>query len=283
MMSENSKIEWCDHTFNPWWGCMKVSEGCRNCYAETLDNRWKGGHWGPGSSRRAMSEDYWRQPVKWNVAAKKAGVKAKVFCASMADVFEGHPDTLIHLERLFRLIFETPHLIWQLLTKRPETAIRLIRSMCGNQMPDNIWIGASVENQKAADERIPLLLEIPASTRFLSCEPLLGPVDLSYWIKFVTVSLPSWKIADDNPSHFVQTKPAISWVICGGESGPHARPMHPGWVTSLRDQCHASKVAFFFKQWGEYGYDEYMSIHKMGKKKSGRLLHGVEHNEFPNP
>src|ERR1041385_2907422 len=169
-MSENSKIEWTDHTFNPWWGCQKVSEGCKNCYAETLDNRYNHAnpHWGPYSGRKPMSEGYWSQPIKWNAEAKKSGIMKKVFCASMADVFEGHPETIEHLNRLFLLILDTPYLIWQLLTKRPENIMRLIPEVWKTNFPHNVWRGTSIENQKAADERIPHLLEGPPGIRFLS-------------------------------------------------------------------------------------------------------------------
>lgn len=326
-MSENSKIEWCDHTFSPWWGCMKVSEGCKNCYAETLDNRWKGDHWGPGSTRRVMSESYWHQPVKWNAAAKKAGIRAKVFCASMADVFEGHPDTEIHLGRLIHLILDTPYLIWQLLTKRPENILRLAPLVWQKEMPHNVWIGTSVENQAAADERIPHLLRIPASVRFLSCEPLLGPVDLSEYAVLTETNSGRNKLAEERGWWYDEwsggfigpgqrdtydARSGIQWVIAGGESGPHARPMHPDWARSLRDQCQASDVPFFFKQWGEWAPSEWRNekavwisqngkvqtdriaatkyigygmhpMAKVGKKAAGRPLDGVEYNEFPKP
>lgn len=309
----NSKIEWTDHTFNPWWGCMKVSAGCKNCYAEALDRRWKGGHWGPGSSRRAMSEAYWTQPLKWDKAAAKAGVKAKVFCASMADVFEGHPDTLPHLARLFQLIDQTPNLIWQLLTKHPENIIPLLwdvfktlpigssaRDMIlkwlnGNIPPANVWIGTSVENQAAADERIPRLLGVPAEVRFLSCEPLLGPVDLTNIKQTIDPGLFGWyHKGKDHEERGIQY-PAIRWVIAGGESGHDARPMHPDWVRGLRDQCKASEASFFFKQQGEWCPGERGRLYRektidftdgqvmvrTGKKAAGRLLDGIEHNEFP--
>lgn len=318
-MSENSKIEWTDHTFNPWWGCQKVSEGCKNCYAETLDNRYnqEKPHWGPSSDRKPMSESYWHQPVKWNDAAHRAGKKAKVFCASMADVFEGHPQTYAHLQRLFKLIDSTPWLNWLLLTKRPENIMRLVPEHWEIHFPWNVWIGTSVENQAAAEERIPHLLRVPAAVRFLSCEPLLGPLDLMY----------PESVFPDGPQmccdgthctcHGLPVDPpliyGINWVIAGGESGPKARPMHPDWAKSVRDQCKSVFIPYLFKQWGEWRpYDhnagdntkplgifqdgifragdivwDYKkgSVHmaKVGKHAAGRLLDGVEHNEFPNP
>lgn len=288
-MSENSKIEWTDHTFNPWWGCMKVSEGCKNCYAEALDRRLNGGHWGPGSSRRLMSEKYWDQPLKWNEAANKAGENAKVFCASMADVFEGHPETLPHLARLFDLIIATPYLTWQLLTKRPENIMQLIPEGWREQLPENVWVGTSVESGEVYD-RIEHLVLVPAVVRFLSCEPLLGPITL--------------------PIDWADGSAMVEWVIAGGESGPGARPCHPDWIRGLRDQCEATGTPFFFKQWGEllprcqeWGFDpdadwpkssrrEFPSPHnpaktnyyyKLGKSKSGALLDGYHHREFPEP
>lgn len=242
---ENSKIEWTDHTFNPWWGCVKISEGCKFCYAEILDNRYhhENSHWGPGSTRKMQSESYWKQPLKWNEAAEKAGVQAKVFCASMADVFEDHKDVHESRMRLFNMIDKTPWLIWQLLTKRPENIREFTPVWHKLGFPDNVWIGTSVENQKAADERIPHLLEVPAKVRFLSCEPLLGPLEFSD----VTRRSDAVRVLGQ------RSLTGIHWVIAGGESGPKARPMHPGWVRSLRDQCQAAGVPFFFKQWGEFG------------------------------
>lgn len=315
----NTKIQWTTHTFNPWIGCMKVSDGCKNCYAEAMDNRWKGGHWGPAGTRRQMSPAYWKQPLKWDKEAAAAGQPAKVFCASMADVFEDNYDTWSELQRLFKLISCTPNLIWQLLTKRPENIMRLIPESWEGQLPSNVWIGTSVEDQASAKIRIPHLIKVPAVVRFLSCEPLLGPLDLNrvfmickhwkanggdpnvygkYWWEPQGLVLAGW----ENPIH---------WVIAGGESGHGARPMHPDWVRMLRDQCAAAKVPFFFKQWGEWRqYDHYAadntrplgmfkdnvfshgnivwdhrgaSVHmaKVGKKMAGRHLDGKEHNEYP--
>lgn len=275
---EQSKIEWTDHTFNCWWGCQKVSEGCKNCYAETLDNRYhhEQPHWGSGSSRKPMSENYWKQPIKWNEAAKAAGRPAMVFCASMADVFEGHPDTLPHLSRLFDLIEATPHLIWQLLTKRPENIRTLTAFKWPERLPSNIWLGTSVENQEMAEKRIPeLISSVSAKRLFLSMEPLLGPVDLSK----VKIKLPG---TGDTEWHAL---PAIDWIIVGGESGHNARIMQNGWVQSIRDQCYKNNVPFFFKQWGEYSCytdDKCEGYVKVGKKKAGRELDGKTYNEFPN-
>jgi protein gp37 len=229
-MGEATAIEWTDHTFNPWWGCVKVSPGCNNCYAEGFSKRVGKDIWGAKAERRFFGDKHWEGPVKWNRMAEQEGRRHRVFCASMGDVFEDRRDLDPWRERLWRLIVDTPHLDWQLLTKRPEVARRLLP---GDYLPDNIWLGTSVEDQQRADERIPMLLSIPASVHFLSCEPLLGPVNLRkrQWV---------WGGA----------RGRINWVIVGGESGPKHRPMKPEWVRDIRDACADSGTAFFFKQWG---------------------------------
>jgi protein gp37 len=320
-MAENSKIEWCDHTFNPWEGCEKVSAGCANCYAERRDKQYhNGGHWGPNGTRKMMSEAYWRQPLKWNRDAEKTGERPRVFCSSLADVFEDRPELIDPRHRLMLLIEQTPSLDWLLLTKRPENIGDMVPvKWFDDGFPSNVWLGTTVENQEQADKRIPKLLKIPARTRFLSCEPLLGAVDLSRY-------LPSMPKVDCPPdltpyynSHF-----ALHWVIAGGESGSNARPSHSDWFRSLRDQCQAAGVPFFFKQSGEWiggKFDRRKSkmvcdateakkscgqifwtnpgapkVHlwdetdhywtnasaRVGKKAAGRLLDGREWNEFPD-
>jgi len=307
---ENSRIEWTDHTFNPWWGCMKVSEGCKNCYAETLDNRYHHAdpHWGPNSARKQMSDKHWMQPFIWDEKAFKSGIKAKVFCASMADVFEDNDDLVVVYgrRRLFNIIENTPNLIWQLLTKRPENIMKFIPLHWASSLPNNVWIGTSVENQDAAENRIPELLNVPARVRFLSCEPLLGPVDLSaIWVKCHncdgSASVPVEGGGVSCPvclTPYQGTVPGINWVICGGESGPGARPMHPDWARSLRDECKVARIPFFFKQWGnwhESDLDEGKGIgierrhlfpggklmYNLGNKKTGALLDGKEWKGFP--
>jgi len=226
LVVENSKIEWCDHTFNPWTGCQKVSPACDNCYAEGWAKRTgQAGLW--NGERRRTSVAYWREPAKWNRDAERDGVRRKVFCASLADVFDNKAMPSWRAD-LFDLIFATPHLDWLLLTKRPQNIRDFFPSYPRGKIWPNIWLGTTVENQVEADRRIPHLLLPPAAKRFLSCEPLLGPVDLIPLIE------------------------SIDWVIAGGESGPNARPMHPDWARSLRNQCQAAGVPFFFKQWGEH-------------------------------
>lgn len=288
-MAENSKIQWTHHTFNPWRGCTKVSEGCAHCYAESMSARNPAvlGEWGPTGTRVVAAESYWREPAKWNRAAEAAGGRRRVFCASLADVFEDWPGTMsaadgaalfacnecgawrtmermchgpsAHYpvtmddarERLFKLIGATPYLDWLLLTKRPENVVRLTRraidpfyapggngaaepngldaAAFGDLYP-NVWLGTSAENQRRLDERAPHLLRVPARVRFVSAEPLLGPLDLRRWLDPVR---------------------GVNWVIVGGESGAGARPFDPDWARVIVDQCQDAGVACFVKQMGQ--------------------------------
>ena len=259
---QDSKIEWTTHTFNPWIGCAKVSAGCKNCYAETLmDTRYGRAKWGPNGTRTRTSKANWRKPIQWNKAAQATGIRPRVFCSSLADVFENFEGLNEIRDDLFQLIILTPHLNWLLLTKRPENVMNMVPPSWAEHLPFNVWVGVSVENQKTADERIPLLLQIPAAVRFLSCEPLLGPVDLSKWL-YRTLSTEERNALYDSTgggeayclacSRAELHNLGINWVIVGGESGHGARPMHPDWLRNLRDQCQAVGVAFFFKQWGEW-------------------------------
>lgn len=256
-----------------------------------------------------MSDAYWKKPITWNRQAEKAGRIDRVFCASMADVFEFHQDPAIddrmnqERARLFTLIQETPNLMWLLLTKRPENvvpALYLVGEEYGYvltneecRLPDNVCIMTSVENQEQADKRIPELLTIPARYRGLSMEPLLDSVDIFNWLHC------EW-----NGEAFVDaTTQQIHWVIVGGESGPKARIMNPGWVESLRRTCYGN-TSFFFKQWGEWApaegeikrgdrlisdgsvkpggkFPTAYTMRRMGKKAAGWLLDGREYNEHP--
>ena len=260
-MAEHSTIEWTDHTFNPWWGCTKVSPACDHCYAEVWAKRTGHGVWGARAPRRFLSDATWDQPLRWDRAAARSGRRMRVFCASMADVFEwGHGLSAVR-DRLWALIERTPHLDWLLLTKRPHLVQRL--APWNGRWPANVWLGTTVESQRFAAKRIPFLLDIPCRVRFLSCEPLLGPVDLSGWID------------------------GLHWVIAGGESGGGARPTQPGWIRSLRDQCIDAGVAFHFKQWGVWrpreagGDGAAASFVRMSKKRAGRTLDGRIWIELP--
>lgn len=234
-MAERSKIEWTDHTFNPWTGCTKVSPACDHCYAEGWAKRSGHVEWGPHGARRRTKT--WGNPVKWNARLEGTGRRERVFCASLADVFDNHRSIeQSWRDDLWALIERTPNLDWLLLTKRPQNIQRFIPAdWLDRGCPENVWLGATAENQEEADRRIPHLIAIPASVRFLSMEPLLGPVDLTRWSGLV----------DDCDF-------GLDWIITGGESGPGARPSHPDWFRSLRDQCVNANVAFHFKQWGEW-------------------------------
>jgi len=219
-MSEVTHIAWTDHTFNPWWGCVKVSPGCANCYAEALADRMgKYGLWGKeGGPRRHLSAKYWNEPRKWNAKATR---RERVFCGSMCDVFEKHSGVALLREAMWHLIEETPNLDWQLLTKRPENIRQNLPWRWGAGWP-NVWIGTTVESM-AQSSRVVTLREIPAVVRFISYEPALGPLD---------------EIRLDG----------IDWVIYAGESGPHHRKDDINWARRMRTHCKAHGVSFFYKQ-----------------------------------
>lgn len=252
-MGESTAIAWTDHTFNPWWGCTRVSPGCEHCYAETFAKRTGNNVWGKNANRRFFGEKHWNEPHRWNAKAERDGVRRKVFCASMADVFEDRPELAEHRRNLFDTIDNTPWLDWQLLTKRPENVLRLVDGWIvspdyPNDWPANVWIGTTVEDQKRADERIPHLARIPAAVRFLSCEPLLGYVDLLNHVE------------------------AVDWIIVGGESGPNHRPLSLDNARMLQQQAALWDVPFFFKQVG-------------GRTPTagGDQLDGETYKQFPRP
>jgi len=236
---KNSKIAWTDHTFNPWWGCVKVSQGCKNCYAETFAKRTGNNVWGVDAPRRFFGDKYWSKPLKWNKEAEESGERKKVFVASMADVFEARPDVVDARWRLFDLIFDTPALDWLVLTKRPENYYGLTATYRENtRFPwHNMWIGTSVENQKRADERISELVKIPTRIHFLSVEPMLEKIDLQ---------LDGRNYGRD----FADWSERVQWVIVGGESGPKSRLFEWDWARNVRDQCAQAGVPFFMKQGG---------------------------------
>jgi protein gp37 len=261
-MGEDTKIEWATHTFNPWIGCQKVGPGCDHCYAEAMmADRYKRVEWGPHGARSRTSGLYWQQPLQWNRAAAKAGKRARVFCASLADVFDNHGSiTSGWRGDLWHLISRTPNLDWLLLTKRPGNIPDMLPDgygapAWGDGWP-NVWLGCTVVNQAEADRDIPKLLAVPAKVRFLSMEPLLGPVNLLITDQrghdINVLRGIGCDPTGEGPDEYYRTE-KINWIICGGESGKDARPMHPDWARSLRDQSQAAGVAFHFKQWGEWG------------------------------
>jgi len=276
-MGKNSQIEWTHHTFNPWWGCQKVSPACDHCYAELWAKRMGHSLWGTDSPRRFFSDSHWREPLIWDEEARDSGVRHRVFCASMADVFEHRADLKPQRVRLWELIDKTPNLDWLLLTKRRQNIARI--APWGNDWPVNVWLGTSVENQSLAEKRLPFLLKNPAKVRFLSCEPLLGPVDLRHWFK---------------KDKFY----SIDWIIVGGESGGSSRPMHPDWVSGLLHQCQTFNVPFHFKQWGQWvpapgegttgarlielDNERPVEMLRMSKKSAGRVLEGTTWDGVPH-
>lgn len=284
-MGALSKIEWTDHTFNPWVGCTKVSAACDSCYAEAWAKRtghpnlWHG-------ERRRTSAVNWNQPLKWNAAAIAEGVRRRVFCASLADVFDNQVPAEWRRD-LFDLIWKTPGLDWLLLTKRPQNIGKMLWHAIGEAelWPwPNVWLGTTAENQEEYDRRWSSLSQIHAKVRFISYEPALGPI---------------------TRLHLALDGPIPNWIICGGESGGKARPMNPDWARDLRDFCSTFKVDFFFKQWGEYQplampdnehvmgkcaidgrdvkFQQFGSniMVLVGKNKAGRLLDDIEHNAMP--
>lgn len=283
-MSLGSTIEWTDASWNPVTGCSKVSDGCVNCYAEAFAERWRGkaGHHFEKGFDVVLRPDRLDLPLKWQKPQR-------IFVNSMSDLFHDEvPDSFI--QAVFTTMAQATRHTFQILTKRPQRMQALLsswkadgltlRSGCGAQLP-NVWLGVSVEDQAAADERIPLLLQTPAVVRFLSCEPLLGPVEIigQAHQEAIWGSVPEGSLFRQH----------LHWVICGGESGPKARPMHPAWARSLRDQCQNAGVPFFFKQWGDHFkrkdsldvQEAYGAGIDLRQKKGGLILDGCAWDEFP--
>ena len=314
LMAEQSKIEWTDHTFNPWEGCQKVAPECEHCYAEAMNIRFTGGaNWGPKAPRRRTSAQNWKKPRRWNARADAFfgahGRKQRVFCASLADVFDNAIDPAWRAD-LWALMQECDRLDWLLLTKRPQNIAKMLPPDWGDGWP-HVWLGTSAGTQKTAEQNIPHLLATPAMRRFVSCEPMLEPVDLTNmplangdarhrWNALMGKATPHCISEDGSHEYSVTIDQSaynrLDWVICGGESGPKARPMHPDWARSLRDQCRDADVPFFFKQWGEFEADQvgpeqtqssqhppsHVAFRKVGKKAAGRKLGGREWNEVPH-
>jgi protein gp37 len=316
-------IEWATDVWNPVTGCHKVSEGCRNCYAKVLhDMRHKA-----YLDARMVPLQYAEPFEKIQMHPKRLALPEgwrkprRIFVNSMSDLF--HKDvTDEFIDQVFAAMFDAGRHTFMILTKRaermawylspdnPRYSARKVFDItkgpagkfdCDMYWPlDNVWLGTSVENQQAADERIPWLLKTPAAVRFVSCEPLLGPVDLkpaeiAQWPNMTDAWMPN-KEEPDDWKYWMHKWNGISWVIAGGESGPGARPMHPDWARGLRDQCQAAGVPFFFKQWGEWTsefpqhknltntqmtYQHNETFYRIGKKLAGRLLDGQEWNQFP--
>lgn len=323
----NTKIEWAEKTWNPITGCSKISLGCNNCYAERMAKRLRGrcGYPADEPFRVALHPERLEEPMRWRKPSM-------VFVCSMGDLFHDDvPDEFIH--RVFATIGQCPQHTFIILTKRPKRMKAFIEDYYAYESPSgdeqglhiqpNVWLGVTAENQEMADRRIPILLQTPAAVRFVSVEPMLGPVDLT------NVQFDKWTRMNVLEGCGITTRPGgmgqmlpnafcekLSWIIAGGETGPKARPMHPDWARSLRDQCQEVGVPFFFKQWGEWhpvedyrdifpsynskefrvinlaGIDETQKpvtemtpgvagVTRIGRKIAGRLLDGCEWNEMP--
>jgi protein gp37 len=275
-MADQTKIEWTTSTFNPWIGCTNVSPGCDHCYAETQNEFRKWTQWGPHGERRRTSSANWQKPLQWQRGAdafyKQWGHRQRVFCASLADVFDNQAPQGWR-DDLWKLIRDTPDLDWQLLTKRPQNIRKMLPSDWGKGYR-NVWLGISAEDQEHWNQRWPVLADIPAKIRFLSYEPALGPLDLAHPAR-----------------EFFHAGMRVDWVISGGESGNGARLMQPAWARAMRDQCRDLGIPFFHKQWGTYQSNPL--VIEGGKRvweaarldplaKGGCLLDGQRHREFPN-
>lgn len=263
-MGKNSAISWCDHTFNPWWGCTQIggSPACGPaegetgpvCYAKAWDARCGGDHWGADKERRFFGDKHWQEPLKWNREAEADGERRRVFIMSMGDWAEGRDDQRGHVGRLMaETIPGTPWLDKLMLTKRPQLIPRLYTL---GPRPD-VWMGVTVENQRWMDLRWPALREVEASIYWLSMEPLFERVTL--------------------PKDFLGLGKR-AWAIVGGPSGHGAGQMQPDVPRYMRDQCVEAGVPFHFKQWGEYGPD---SLVRIGKKAAGRMLDGRTWDQVP--
>ncbi len=278
-MGETTGIAWTDHTLNPWTRCTRISPGCDNCYAATWANRAthpkdadgrKLPIWGPEAPRDETKR--WEESLrKWNRDAIASGVRRRVFCASLADVFEDHPSIPDERrERLLRALEETTALDVQLLTKRPWNVLPMVPVHWLDHWPAHVWIGCTVEDQERAEERVPHLLRVPAAVRFLSVEPQLEAIDLVPWIGGF-----GYRWLDERTGG-----QRIMWVIQGGESGSKARPFDLAWARSMRDQCKAAGVAYFPKQLGTRPI--YPSAQQDGWKPLDlRDSHGADESEWP--
>jgi len=307
-MADETLISWADMTFNPWIGCTRVSPACDGCYAAHLmETRMGRVQWGgPGAgagTRSRTSVANWRKPLAWNKAAGAAGKRPFVFCSSLADVFDNEVPTEWRAD-LFELIETTPNLIWLLLTKRPQNIVKMVKEI--RLMPSNIAFGSTVEDRDRVKKNLPHLI-VAAGLRplflFASCEPLIGDLgDLSPWMRgdAETQRLAEgerfengFKIGADGWPKI----PAIGWWITGGETdqGSHkARPTHPDWFRSIRDQALNHGLAYHHKQNGEwvsvsevagdgphFTFDDGATVRRIGKKLSGRTIDGVTHDAFP--
>jgi protein gp37 len=300
-MAENTKIEWCDHTWNPWIGCTQVSPACDHCYAMTMmDHRYGRARWGAGEDRVRTSANNWNDPLRWERRAAASGRIETVFCLSLGDIWDNEVDPIWRRDA-FAMMERTPHLLYLLLSKRVGNAVGMCNPMKGlDRLPPNAALGATMVNQEEWDRDIPKLVEaterLGARFSFVSVEPMLGPINMHTSVCRATGSCGCCPACLGT----------VDWVICGGESGPGARAVHPDWVRGLRDQCARTNAPFFFKQWGDWvpapeGYADTYEAHRarggrdfivypdrrrtamelVGKKRAGALLDGREWRQVP--
>jgi len=278
-----TKIEWAEETWNPVTGCSPISEGCQHCWAKRMAKRLAGRFGYPRDDpfRVTLHPDKLEQPLHW----KKPRL---IFVCSMSDFF--HPAIPFEYQNaILRVIRRCPQHTFMILTKRAEQ-LAMWDHICGWDPLPNLWLGVTVENQQRAEERIPILLQTPAIVHFVSVEPCLSAIDLTPWLGSCPECGGSGYVADGyGGGEFCGCNGPLDWVICGGETGPGARPMQPKWVRSLRDQCQKVGVPFFFKQWGEYApvFDSCTSensytMMRLGKKDAGRELDGRIWDEYPD-
>lgn len=252
-MAENSKIQWTDHTFNPWIGCTKISPACKFCYAETFANRYGHAVWGDNGTRKRTSAQNWKKPLQWNKQAEKEGKRFRVFCCSLADVFEDHPQILQSWrDELWALISATPNLDWLLLTKRPENIKKFLPADWGEGYY-NVWLGVTVEDQKTAAKRLTEFNAVHARIKFLSIEPLLGPIDFFHEsMRQITWDINYYDDGDGGYTKEAELECYFDWIIIGGESGPltKIRKLELQWVKNVIEQLENEDVKIFFKQLG---------------------------------
>jgi len=258
LMGAETKIEWTDHTWNPWIGCSRVSPGCVNCYAESYGRRF-GVEWGPGKPRRRTSADNWRQPLAWDRAAQRDGVRRRVFCASLAD-WADHEVPQSWRDDMWGVVDRCRGLDWLMLTKRPELAGSLLPWGDGQPWP-HVWCGTTTEDQERWDLRIPQLLALNVAHRFVSAEPLLGPIEMPELTCTWCMASNSYTPDPDDVADCMHCgegsalrwpRSLIEWVIVGGESGPHARMCDPAWIRSVVQQRRAAGVPVHVKQLGTW-------------------------------
>ncbi len=305
-----TRIEWATHVWNPVTGCTPVSEGCQNCYARRMATRLRGRFGYPEDNPFRVTLHPGRVS---SLEPALRGTGKIIFVCSMGDLFhQDVPESFIR--EILKLVTATGQHTFFMLTKRPERMRNVFESYyaTGAAIIRNLWLGVTAENQARANERIPVLLQIPAAVRFVSVEPMLGPVDLSKWLgvcnfcgsSAVKCSPALWKRGKKCCPDCTHNGVYLNWIICGGETGPNARPMHLDWVRSLRDQCQEAGVPFFFKSWGEWapayttgpefelsrlaGDEVIMSgpgygvvMKKVTKKAAGRILDGRTWDEYP--